>query len=401
MAYCFDKVIDRTHTQCLSADGFRGMIFHENATSAVLPFPDEQIVHMGIADMELSAPPCVLEALHARVEHGIFGYTDILDDSFPNAFAAWCERMYGWHFPREALCYSHGIVPALYDLTQQLCKPGEKVLFFTPSYGPFKGAAVHAAREYVCSELLRGEDGQYRIDFDDFARKAADPAVTVCIFCNPHNPTGRIWTEEELRRVGTICLENGVSILSDEIHCDLLRSGRHHTPLAKLFPDSPHIVTCMAPSKTFNIAGLQFSTIIIPDEALRAHWNSTHNEGENPLSLTAAQAAYSDGGYDWLMALRAYLDENFAFAHDYFQTHAPKVRFSVPEATYLAWVDVSAYTGRQSELKQLVAERAGVAVNDGAMFVQGGEGFLRLNLAAPRQSVELGLSRICKLLCAL
>lgn len=401
MAYCFDKVIDRTHTQCLSADGFRGMIFHENAASAKLPFPDEQIVHMGIADMELSAPPCVLEALHARVEHGIFGYTSVLDDSFPNAFAAWCERMYGWSFPHEALCYSHGIVPALYDLTQQLCKPGEKVLFFTPSYGPFKGAAVHAEREYVCSELLRGEDGQYQIDFDDFARKAADPAVTVCIFCNPHNPTGRIWTEEELRRVGTICLENNVRILSDEIHCDLLRSGRHHTPLARLFPDSPYIVTCMAPSKTFNIAGLQFSTIIIPDEALRAHWQSTHNEGENPLSLTAAQAAYSDGGYDWLMALRAYLDENFVFARDYFQTHAPKVRFTIPEATYLAWVDVSAYTGKQAELKQLVAERAGVAVNDGAMFVQGGEGFLRLNLAAPRQSVELGLSRICKLLCAL
>lgn len=398
MAYCFDKVIDRTHTQCLSADGFRGMIFHEKAASAVLPCPDDQVVHMGIADMELPAPPCVLEALHARVDHGIFGYTAILDDSFPDAFSAWCERMYGWRFPREALCYSHGIVPALYDLTVQLCKPAEKVLFFTPSYGPFKGAAVNAGREFVCSELQRGEDGQYRIDFDDFARKAADPAVTVCIFCNPHNPTGRIWTEEELRQVGTICLENGVSILSDEIHCDLLRSGRHHTPLARLFPDSPHIITCMAPSKTFNIAGLQFSNVIIPDEALRAHWNSTHNEGENPLSLTAATAAYSDGGYDWLMALRAYLDENFAFARDYLRAHAPKARFAIPEATYLAWVDVSAYTGKQAELKQLIAERAGVAVNDGEMFVQGGEGFLRLNLAAPRSTVELGLSRICKLL---
>lgn len=398
MDYCFDRQIDRCHTQCLSADGFRGMIFHENADKATLPCPDAQVIHMGIADMELSAPPCVLDALHRRVEHGIFGYTAVLDDSFPDAFSAWCARMYDWHFEKEALCYSHGIVPALYDLTSWLCGEGEKVLFFTPSYGPFRGAAVNAGREYVCSELVRGEGGVYRIDFDDFARKAADPAVKVCIFCNPHNPTGRIWTEEELRRVGELCLEHGVWLLSDEIHCDLLRSGRTHIPMAKLFPDSTHILTCMAPSKTFNIAGLQFSNVIIPDPEMRAHWNRTHNEGENPLSLTAAQAAYSDGGYDWLMALRKYLDENFAFAAEYFAAHAPKIRFTIPEATYLAWVDVSAYTGPVTELKELVAERAGVAVNDGAMFVGNADGFLRLNLAAPRKTVEEGLSRICALL---
>ena len=390
MSWNFDRIIDRRNTQCLSIEACRGRMD--------IPYSDEEIVRMWVADMDFAAPDCVLQALHARVDHGIFGYTEMFGDALPHAFAAWCERMYGWRFPQEQLCTSHGIVPALFDLIKLRCKPGEKALFFTPSYGPFKRAAVDTGHEYVCSDLIRGEDGVFRIDFDDFAAKAADPAVTVCILCNPHNPTGRIWTDDELRRIGEICLENGLLILSDEIHCDLLRSGRTHTPLAKLFPDSERIVTCMAPSTTFNIAGLQFSTIVIPDPELRAAWKKTHTEGENPFSLTAAQAAYSDGGYAWLMALREYIDGNFAFTADYFAAHAPKVRFQIPESTYLAWVDVSAYTGPQTELRRLFAERAGVIVNDGSMFVRNAEGFLRLNLACPRAIVEKGLSRICRVL---
>ena len=390
MSWNFDRIIDRRNTQCLSIEACRGRMD--------IPYSDEEIVRMWVADMDFAAPDCVLQALHARVDHGIFGYTEMFGDALPHAFAAWCERMYGWRFPQEQLCTSHGIVPALFDLIRLRCKPGEKALFFTPSYGPFRRAAVDTGHEYVCSDLIRGEDGVFRIDFDDFAAKAADPAVTVCILCNPHNPTGRIWTDDELRRIGEICLENGLLILSDEIHCDLLRSGRTHTPLAKLFPDSERIVTCMAPSKTFNIAGLQFSTIVIPDPELRAPWKKTHTEGENPFSLTAAQAAYSDGGYAWLMALREYIDGNFAFTADYFAAHAPKVRFQIPESTYLAWVDVSAYTGPQTELRRLFAERAGVIVNDGSMFVRNAEGFLRLNLACPRTIVEKGLSRICRVL---
>ncbi len=390
MSWNFDRIIDRRNTQCLSIEACRGRMD--------IPYSDEEIVRMWVADMDFAAPDCVLQALHARVDHGIFGYTEMFGDALPHAFAAWCERMYGWRFPQEQLCTSHGIVPALFDLIRLRCKPGEKALFFTPSYGPFRRAAVDTGHEYVCSDLIRGEDGVFRIDFDDFAAKAADPAVTVCILCNPHNPTGRIWTDDELRRIGEICLENGLLILSDEIHCDLLRSGRTHTPLAKLFPDSERIVTCMAPSKTFNIAGLQFSTIVIPDPELRAAWKKTHTEGENPFSLTAAQAAYSDGGYAWLMALREYIDGNFAFTADYFAAHAPKVRFQIPESTYLAWVDVSDYTGPQTELRRLFAERAGVIVNDGSMFVRNAEGFLRLNLACPRAIVEKGLSRICRVL---
>ena len=186
-------------------------------------------------------------------------------------------------------------------------------------------------------------------------------------------------------------------ILSDEIHCDLLRSGLRHTPLASLFPESHRIVTCMAPSKTFNIAGLHFSELLIPDIALRAEWNKTHSEGENPLSLTAATAAYADG-YDWLMELRRYLDGNFAYAADYFSKHAPKVGFSVPEATYLSWADLSAYTGKQTGLTRLFGEQAGVVLQGGEQFIHNGEGFVRMNFACPRAVLEEGLSRICAVL---
>ncbi|MBQ5749604.1 MAG: aminotransferase class I/II-fold pyridoxal phosphate-dependent enzyme, partial [Oscillospiraceae bacterium] len=240
-------------------------------------------------------------------------------------------------------------------------------------------------------------DGKFTIDFDDFAAKAADPDTAVCIFCNPHNPTGRLWTQEELRRVGTICMENGLTLISDEIHCDLIRSGKRHTPLASLFPNEKNIITCMAPSKTFNIPGLQFSNIIIANDELRQTWQKTHNGGENPLSVTAAHAAYA-GGYDWLMALRTYLDENFAFTAEYFAKHAPKVRFRIAEATYLAWADFGAYFDETSDIALAFAERGGVLLESGATFVQNTHSFVRLNLACPRLLLEKALSRICDVL---
>ncbi len=204
------------------------------------------------------------EALHRRVEHGIFGYTDITDDSFSTAFFRWCDRMYGWTPPKEQLCFSHGIVPALCDLVPMLTQPDEKVLFLTPSYPPFpRGRRQGGPGIRLLGHAAR-TGRQIPDRFRGFCQKAADPKVKLCIFCNPHNPTGRAWTVEELKKVGTICLENGLYILSDEIHCDLLRSGLRHTPLASLFPESRRIVTCMAPSKTFNIAGLHFSELLIP-----------------------------------------------------------------------------------------------------------------------------------------
>ena len=265
----------------------------------------------------------------------------------------------------------------------------------TPTYEPFWGAAQFNHLACVCSDLLE-KDGYYTIDFDDFERKAADPAVKVCLFCNPHNPSGRVWSQDELRRVGDICLRNGLWLISDEIHCDLLRTGLRHTPLASLFPDSGHIITCMAPSKTFNIAGLHFSNIIIPDEALRKKWMINHDGNENPLSMAAALAAYRDG-YDWMMALRGYLDGNLVYLKEFLSENLPKAVYRVPEATYLAWVDLGAYVAPGTDLVKFFASKAGVLLEAGDSFIRNAGTFVRLNIACPRsmtmRAVMAGLAK--------
>lgn len=221
--------------------------------------------------------------------------------------------------------------------------------------------------------------------------------MTLCIFCNPHNPTSRVWSDEELKKAGRICLDNGLWIISDEIHCDLLRTGRSHTPLAKLFPETDRIVTCMAPSKTFNLAGLMFSNIIIPSDELRAKWNAKHYGFENPLSIAAAKAAYIHGE-EWLNQLKAYLDGNFEFTKQYLEKHLPKAVYRIPEATYLTWVNIGAYVPKDVNLPLHFANNAGVLLEGGNMFVANSDGYIRLNLACPRSVLEEGLKRISDLL---
>ena len=292
--------------------------------------------------------------------------------------------------------FSHGVIPALYELIEYICKPDEKVLIVTPSYAYFKYAADFHDIETVTSDLIN-EEGHYTMDFADLEAKAKDEKVTLCIFCNPHNPSGRVWTEEELKRFGDICLENDVWIVSDEIHCDLLRNGLVHTPLAKVFPESDKIITCMATSKTFNLAGLMFSTVIIPNDELRAVWKDRHYDFENPLSIAATQAAY-EHGHEWLAQLKDYLDDNFAFTKEYLETHLPEAEFRIPEATYLAWVNVGAYLPDEENLPLYFANNAGVLLEGGNMFVANSDGFIRLNLACPRAMLTEGLKRICEVL---
>ena len=212
--------------------------------------------------------------------------------------------------------------------------------------------------------------------------------------CNPHNPTGRVWNEEELRKIGEICIKHNVWIISDEIHCDLLREGQIHIPLAKLFPECERIITCMAPSKTFNMAGLMISNIIIPEETLRKIWLSRHYNFDNPLSIAAAQTAY-EKGEDWLNELQKYLDNNFNFVKEYLTKHLPKAKFKISEATYLAWIDLSEYFDKNENLPMFFAYKAGVLLEGGNMFVQNSDCYIRLNLACPKSIVEEGLKRIC------
>lgn len=391
--YNFDEVIDRRHTNAMNTDGFRSYIFHadENMT---FPYKDEEFIRMWVADMEFATPDVVIDGMRERLDKRIFGYTRVFEKSYYDAFLAWCERRYGWGFQREELVMSNGIIPALYELVEYICKPDERVLFLTPSYAYFKYAAEFNKREYVCSDLVY-EDGRYSIDFEDFAAKASEEKNTLLIFCNPHNPSGRVWTEEELARLAEIIEKNDLWVISDEIHCDLLRRNQKHIPLGRIMPEYKRLITCMAPSKTFNLAGMMISNVIIRDENLRGIWLDRHYNFDNPLSIAAAQAAY-EKGETWLEELRIYLDENFRFVGEYLAEHLPRAKYQISEATYLAWVDLNEYFEPDEKLPLFFAYKAGVLLEGGNMFVQNSDGFIRLNLACPKATVEEGLKRICE-----
>ena len=391
MTYDFDEIIDRKHSNALSTDGFREYIFKD--PSIAFSYADDEFIRMWVADMEFATPPEVIQAVKDRLDKRIFGYTRIFDPAYYEAVVNWTKTQYDWTFANEQLVTSPGIIPALYELVEFICKPDEKILILTPSYAYFKHAADHHQIELVCSHLINDE-GYYTIDFADLEKKAQDEKVSLCIFCNPHNPSGRVWSREELERFGTICLENGLWIISDEIHCDLLRTGQVHTPLAKLFPESDRIITAMAPSKTFNMAGMMFSNIIIPNDDLRAIWKKRHYSMENPLSIAASQAAYQYGG-EWLKQLKAYLDENFALVKQYLDRRLPQAVFRIPEATYLAWVDISAYLPPEENAALFFANQAGVLLEGSNLFVANADGYIRLNLACPRSILKEGLERIC------
>ena len=289
---------------------------------------------------------------------------------------------------------SNGVIPALFELVEYICRPDEKVLFLTPSYAYFKYAADHSSRDYACSDLIN-EDGYYSIDWDDLERRCADPKTTLFIHCNPHNPSGRVWRPKELERLADILERHNMWVISDEIHCDLLRRGQTHTPLGKIMPDYGRLITCMAPSKTFNLAGLMLSNIIIRDPELRAVWLERHYNFDNPLSIAAAQAAY-EKGEPWLRELQEYLDGNFEFVGEYLRGHLPEAKYRVSEATYLAWVDLGAYFTPEEDLPMFFAYKAGVLLEGGNMFVQNSDCFIRLNLACPRTTLQEGLRRICE-----
>lgn len=395
MTYNFDEIIDRRHTNALNTDGFRGYIFHAGPEK-VFPYQDDEFVRMWVADMEFGVAPEILDALHSRIDRRIFGYTGLYDDAYYTAFSKWCQDHYDWDFPREQLYVTPGIIPALYLLTEILCTKDEKVLLNTPAYASFLRAAEHAGVGALTSPLKKNADGTFEMDFADFEQKCADPACKLVFWCNPHNPTGRMWTEAELRKAAAIIKKYNLWVISDEIHCDLIRCGRRHIPMAKVMTDYPKLITCMAPSKTFNLAGLAFSNIIIRSKALRKRFKERDmlSGMVNPLSLTAAKAAYEQGGA-WHEALKAYLDENFAFTKTFLARELPEAVMYIPEATYLAWVDMGRCLPEDTDLPDFFANKAGVLLEGGdAMFVGNAAGYIRLNLAMPRRTIETGLVRM-------
>ena len=392
MKYNFDEIIDRQGTNALNTDGFRDYIFKADSSMS-FPYKDDEFIRMWVADMEFATPDVVINAMKKRLDRKIFGYTRIFGSEYFNAFSKWTEHFYDWRFEKKHLMTSNGVIPALYELLEYICKPDEKILIMTPSYAYFKYAADHNNLELVTSDLINNA-GYYEIDFKDLEEKVRDKKLTMCIFCNPHNPTGRVWKKDELKKFGKICLDNNVRIISDEIHCDLLRCSEKHIPLAKLFPETDKIITCMAPSKTFNLAGMNFSNIIIPEIKVREIWQARHYSMENPLSIEAARAAYEEG-YDWLSELKKYLDNNFNFTKKYLDENLPEAVFRISEATYLAWIDISHYLSKDKNYPLYFANNAGVLLEGGNMFVSNSDGYIRLNLACPLSVIKEGLERIC------
>lgn len=374
----FDKVIDREGTNAFAVDGFEDYLF-----GTPYPIKDRRKLQpLWVADMQFACPPAAIEAMHERLRHPIFGYTANFDNSLFDAFNSWCSRQFKWQVKREEMQVSLGVIPALFTLVELTCGPADKVITFSPSYGYFQKAAHYSGAQLVTSPLVKsGND--YSIDFDDFARKVADARVKLFFFCHPHNPTGRVWTPDECETLYELCKAHDVLIVSDEVHCDLRRQGISHIPLASQFPNCQNVITCMAPSKTFNLAGMMTAQIMIPDPKLRERWKQRHPVFANPLGLAAAQGAYQDGE-EWLNQLRTYIDGNFNALSDFLERTLPNAKFKIPAATYLAWIDLSAYAPLGTNFTRLLLEQAGVIVEGGEMFVDNAEGMVRINVACPR-----------------
>lgn len=397
MTYDFDEIIDRRHTNSENVDGWRPYIFH-CGPERVFPYKDEEFVRMWVADMEFAVAPEIRQTIIDRVNRQILGYSIVSDEGYYEALRAWCQSRYDWTFPREELTFSPGVIPALYQIVEDLVKPDHgKVLTMTPAYGFFLHACEYNGVELVTSPLKQVE-GRFEMNWDDFERKAADPDVRVLMLCNPHNPTGRIWTEEELRRMAEIIEKNQLWVVSDEIHCDLIRTGLRHIPMGKVMPDYERLITCISASKTFNLAGLLHSNIIIRSAQERARFQARDKNigAVNPLSIAAHQAAYTCGG-PWLEQLKAYIDGNLALVEGFLKERIPGARFTIPEATYFAWVDLSGVLPQVADLPDFFANKAGVLLEGGdGLFVGNAKGYIRLNLAMPRATVQTGLERIAE-----
>ena len=385
-AYNFDEVIDRKGTNCLKYD----FAVERGYPEGVLPF--------WVADMDFRTAPPVIEELERRVQHGIFGYTDPGADSRA-AVWNWMKTQHDWTPAVGSLTITPGVVFALGMAVQSFTAPGDAVLIQQPVYYPFSSIILGNDRQLVNSPLVL-KDGHYEIDFVDFEQKITSKNVKLFLLCNPHNPAGRVYTRDELQKMATICLQHGVTIVADEIHNDFIRKGYEHTVLASLGNDiAQHVVTCTAPSKTFNLAGLQISNIFIENESMRQKFRATIDHAgysqPNALGMFAAQAAY-EKGLPWLEALRDYLEQNYQKTKAFLAQHLPKVTLIEPEGTYLLWLDFRAYGLSAKELDHLIVHEANLWLDSGHIFGKDGEGFERLNIACPWATLEQGLKQLAR-----
>ncbi|MBM7692041.1 cystathionine beta-lyase [Peribacillus deserti] len=382
MKYDFDKHIIRTNTGSVKWD-------HSETL-----FGDKDILPMWVADMDFKAPQPVIDALIEKAEHGIFGYTKGLG-SYHDAIIGWMKERHKWEVKSEWICHSPGVVPALNLIVQTFTDPGDKIIIQHPVYYPFTKVIEMNGRTVV-SNPLKVENGQYVMDYLDLEEKI-DEEVKMMILCSPHNPVGRVWTREELIRVGEICLKHNILMVSDEVHADLVLKGDHTVFAAISDEFAQRSIICTAPSKTFNLAGLQTSNIIIPNPEIREKFSNALEAnfmgGMNTFGVAATESAYRYGE-EWLDQLLVYVQANFDYLAGYIETHLQDLVVYPLEGTYLAWIDCRELGLDHQALEELIHKEAKVALNQGYIFGEGGEGFIRLNLACTRSTLEEGLQRI-------
>jgi len=388
MKYDFDRVIDRTRTNSMKW----------NKHFLKYRFESEDVLPLWVADMDFQCPQPVIEVLKKRTAEEIYGYSWHKIPAYLNAVTNWMKRRHNWEVNKDWIVFSPGIVPAIYMLIQTFVNIGEKVIIQPPVYDPFFTAIENNGRQVLLNQLLY-ENKKYSIDFEDFEEKAKDPLTKMFILCSPHNPIGRVWTEKELKRIGDICIDNEILIVSDEIHHDLILSGYKHTlfsTISKEFEQNTFV--CTAPGKTFNIAGLQISNIIISDKRKREAFTNTimNINGimiPNVFGIVALIAGY-DEGEEWLDQVLKYIEANFKFLKEFVSENLSDVDFIDPEGTYLAWLDFSKLGMNDEELREFMLKKAKVALDDGNIFGPGGEGFQRMNIACPRSLLKECMIRI-------
>jgi len=382
----FDEIIDRRNTSCLKHD----FAVERGYPADILPF--------WVADMDFRAPAPVIDALKARTEHGIFGYTQVKDDYFA-VLQNWFRTHHDWTVERRELILTPGVVFAIATAIRAFTIKGDAVLIQQPVYYPFANM-IRQNERVIVDNPLRLIEGRYEIDFADFEQKIIEHRVKLFILCSPHNPVGRVWTRAELEQLAAVCLRHNVIVVADEIHEEFVRPGFRHVPFASLSEEAAAItVTCTSPSKTFNLAGLQISNIFIRNAQLRRRFKEelsrTGYDEPNTLGLTGAKAAYEHGA-KWLTQLLAYIEENYARTKSFLAAHLPKVQIIEPEGTYLLWLDFRAYGLSDEALNEKIIREAHLWLDDGPIFGAGGSGFQRINIACPWATLETGLQNLAK-----
>lgn len=381
--YDFDRLIDRRGTNCLKYDKLKDYFGVEDA----LP--------MWVADMDFATPDFILHAVGKRLEHPVLGYT-ARSPKFAESLIGWMTARHRWTIDESQITMSPGVVPQLAVCVLAFTNPGDKVIVQSPVYPPFFSTVKDNDRELVVNELIN-DNGYYRIDFDRFEAQI-DDRTRMFILCSPHNPVGRVWSREELERLGEICARRKVLVVSDEIHHDIVFQGFNHTPFPTLSGEiARNSITCVAPTKTFNMAGLNTSAAIIPDKRLKATYDralyNLHLFLGNVASMQAFEAAYAHGA-SWLDQMLAYVSGNIDLVQDFLAEHTPEVGLYRPEGTYLLWLDFNSLSSDNEQIKQAMLHHGKIAMNDGLRFGPGGKGYQRLNVACPRTMVEDGLKRI-------